>query len=137
MRAVTKFFLDRAAVRNAIDRGTRRALSRFGAFVRTRARSSIRKRRAVSKPGSPPSSHEGSLRRLLLFAFDPAQKSVVIGPALFKNGEAPALLEHGGTVVRQTKAGPKRFVYRARPYMGPAFRAELPKAPQLFKDMIR
>ena len=123
------FFFDRAAVERAVDNGTRRALSKFGAFVRQRARTSIRKRKATSKPGSPPSSHEGSLRRLILFAYDPGRKSVVIGPAL---------LEYGGTVARTGRDGNMRVLhYRPRPYMNPAFRAELPKAPLMFKDMIR
>lgn len=41
----TSGFFDREAVLNALDRKTRRALSRFGAFVRTRAKSSIRRAR--------------------------------------------------------------------------------------------
>lgn len=133
-----KFFFDRAAVERAVDNGTRRALSRFGSFVRQRARTSIRKRKATSKPGSPPSSHEGSLRRLILFAYDPSRKSVVIGATPFKRGEAPALLEYGGTVTRKGRDGNLRVLhYRPRPFMAPAFKAELPKAALMFKDMIR
>jgi hypothetical protein len=133
-----QFFFDRAAVEQAVDRGTRRALSKFGAFVRQRARTSIRKRKGISKPGSPPSSHEGSLRKLILFAYDPAQKSVVIGPTLYKRGEAPALLEYGGVVTRKGGDGRTRqLYYRPRPYMNPAFKAELPKAPLMFASMIR
>lgn len=137
IEAVKKLFFDRAAVRDAVDRGTRRALSKFGAFVRTRSRSSIRKRKKVSEVGKPPSSHRGDLRRLIYFAFDPARKSVVIGPTPFGKGEAPELLEYGGVVTRQTKDGPKTLYYRPRPFMGPAFKAELPKAPQVFKNAIR
>jgi hypothetical protein len=50
-------FFDRAKVKNAVDAGTRRVLSRFGAFVRTRARTSIRKRKGTSPPGGPPHAH--------------------------------------------------------------------------------
>jgi hypothetical protein len=43
-RAAKQWFFDRAKVKNAVDVGTRRVLSRFGAFVRTRAKTSIRKK---------------------------------------------------------------------------------------------
>jgi hypothetical protein len=132
-----KFFFDRDHVANAVDRGKRKALAKLGAFIRRRARSSIRKRRAISQPGKPPSSHEGSLRKLILFAYDAPRDSVVVGPTTFKKGEAPALLEYGGTATRPGKDGqPVQAVYRPRPYMRPAFEAELPKAPQMFKDAI-
>lgn len=138
IKAATKLFFDRDAVRDAVDKGTRRALSKFGAYVRTRSRSSIRKRKKISDPGKPPSSHEGSLRKLILFAFDAANKSVVIGPVPFAKGEAPALLEYGGTVNRTTKSGERRTLfYRPRPYMGPAYKAELLKAAQVFKNAIK
>lgn len=138
VQAATKSFFDRAAVADAVDKGTKRALSKFGAFVRTRARSSIRKRKKVSEPGKPPSSHRGTLKKLLFFAFDPVAKSVVVGPVPFSKAEAPPLLEYGGSATRTKKSGgTKTANYRPRPFMGPAFKAELPKAPQLFKDAIK
>lgn len=138
IQSAKRIFFDRPAIANALDAGAKRALSKFGAFVRTRARTSIRKRKKISEPGKPPSSHEGSLRKLILFGYDTGRKSVVVGPIAFKKGEAPALLEYGGPAVRTGKDGNRRTVYyRPRPFMDPAFKAELPKAPQLFKDMIR
>jgi hypothetical protein len=123
-------FFDRKAVLSRLDKGVKQALSKFGAFVRRRAQTSIRKRKGVSAPGSPPSSHVGTLKKLIFFSYDPGRKSVVIGPVL-KSGssDAPKLLEHGG-------AG-RRGKYIARPFMRPAFAAELPKAPQNFKAIIR
>ena len=53
-QAAKQGFFDRAKVKNAADAGTRRVLSRFGAFVRTRAKTSIRKKKGTSPPGSPP-----------------------------------------------------------------------------------
>ncbi len=162
IKAYSRFFFDRAEVRDAVDRGTRRALSKFGAFVRRRARTSIRKKKGISEPGKPPNSHLGLLRKGILFAFDPSAKSVVIGPVpMSKPNGVPELLEKGGTVpgngreiwVTNTPGrnaqgqfvskGKTRvvldgnLVYRPRPYMGPAYQAELPKAPQMFKDAIR
>jgi hypothetical protein len=131
-------FFDRAAVTSAVDRATRQGLSKFGAYVRQRARWSIRKRKAISRPGEPPSSHEGSLRRLIYFAYDRERASVVIGPTLFGNGPSvPALLEYGGEVARRGPRGKRRPVrYLARPYMEPAFRKELPSAPDLLKNKV-
>lgn len=118
-------FFDRDKVQKAVDAGTKRVLSKFGAFVRQRARTSIRKRKKPSAPGSPPSSHVGLLRKGILFSYNPDTKSVVIGPALLNgsNGSptVPELLEYGGGAVR----GGKLVRYPARPFMRPAFRAEL------------
>jgi hypothetical protein len=79
-------FFDRDKVKRAVDAGTRKVLSKFGAFVRQRAKTSIRKRKGTSPPGSPPYSHVGLLRRFILFAYNPQRKSVVIGPTLTKEG---------------------------------------------------
>lgn len=125
-KAQSQFF-DRKSVLSRVDKAKARLLSRFGAYVRQRARSSIRKRRKISAPGQPPSSHEGSLRKFLYFAYEPGRDSVVIGPALLRSadGRAPALLEYGGaTTVRGSGTG-RRLRYRPRPFMRPAFAAEI------------
>jgi len=137
---VTKsMFFDRKVVAGAVDRATRKVLSKFGAFVRTTARHSIRKRKAVSQPGSPPSSHVGLLRKLIYFGYDPARKSVVIGPTpLHGTAEAPPLLEYGGRARRKTRKGKNVMAsYRARPFMGPAFEAEKPKLPAMWAGSIK
>ena len=69
---------------------------KFGAYVRRAAKSSIRKAKSTSKPGRPPHSHVGTLKRLLYFGFDPATASVVVGPVPFAAGTAPRVLELGG-----------------------------------------
>ncbi|MBQ4195902.1 MAG: hypothetical protein II622_07305 [Thermoguttaceae bacterium] len=94
-------FFDEKSVRRALDAKTRKALSRFGAFVRTRAKSSIRKRKSVSKPGNPPSSHTGKLKKYIYFGYDRAKKSVVIGALPFSNSRAQETLEHGGSARTQ------------------------------------
>lgn len=98
-------FFDREKVFRAMDKAKLRALSKFGAFVRTRARTSMRKRKKPSAPGTPPSAHVGTLKKLLYFAYDPATKSVVVGPVPFgaaarQNVGAPEVNEYGGTVRR-------------------------------------
>jgi hypothetical protein len=137
---VKKNFFDRRAVVEAVGRAKAATLSKIGAFLRTRARSSIRKRKAVSPAGSPPSSHEGSLKNLLFFSYDPASRSVVVGPERFKSGDAPKLLEFGGDSVQRTRRGASRAVhYSPHPYMGPALKAELAAGtiPPAWRDSIR
>ncbi|MBI1373633.1 MAG: hypothetical protein GC159_12965 [Phycisphaera sp.] len=135
---ITKLFFDKKAVTSRTDRATRKVLSRFGAFVRRTARSSIRKRKKSSPPGSPPSSHVGLLKKFIFFGYEPQKRSVVIGPVQLTQkgrGEAPRLLEHGGTA--PAKRGKKRATYRPRPYMGPAFEKERPKLPAMWRDSIK
>ena len=131
-------FFDRSAVTNAADRAERRVLSRFGAFVRRGARSSIRRRKSVSQPGSPPSSHTGLLKRNIFFIYERQRSNVVIGPILLNKGtDAPAILEHGGSVTRRRRKKRVRMTYRPRPFMGPAFEREKPKLPAMWRDSIR
>lgn len=131
-------FFDRLAVTNAADRAQRKVLSKFGAFVRQTARTSIRKRKSISEPGQPPSSHTGLLKRNIFFVFSPETRSVVIGPILLnKHSDAPRLLEHGDTVVRKKRTKRVRMKYRARPFMGPAFDREQQKLPALWRNSVK
>lgn len=96
-------FFDRV-LSDKIDDGAKRALSKFGAFVRTRARSSIRRRKRVSNPGESPTNQVGTLKRFIFFAYSEDRQSVVIGPALTNQRNAqgyggktiPQILEYGG-----------------------------------------
>ena len=137
---VTKeMFFDRLKVTRAVDSGVRKVLSKFGAFVRTGARHSIRKRKAVSQPGQPPSSHVGLLRRLIYFGYDANRRSVVIGPTPLRGtAEAPPLLEYGGrTRLKSRKGKVVSATYRARPFMGPAFEREKAKLPALWAGSVK
>jgi hypothetical protein len=140
LRLAKSTFFDRTKVRSAVDRETLRVLSRFGAFVRTRARSSIRQRKRISQPGQPPSSHVGTLKRLIFFSYEPTKRSVVIGPTpIAGGGQAPSLLEHGGTssFVPRTKRRRAAARYRPRPFMTPAFEEEKRTLPDLWRNSIR
>jgi len=137
---MTQLFFDSKKVRRAVDRTTRRVLSKFGAFVRRTARSSIRKRKKASPPGSPPSSHIGLLKKFIWFGYEPAKRSVVIGPARLSQagrGEAPHLLEYGGTGTVERRGKRKRAKVRPRPFMGPAFEKEQPKLPAMWRGSVR
>jgi len=137
---IKQLFIDSPKVMRAVDRTTRRVLSRFGAFVRRTARSSIRKRKRVSQPGSPPSSHKGLLKKFIFFGYEPTRRSVVIGPERLSRkgrGEAPHLLEYGGTHAVQRRGKRRRAKVRARPFMGPDFDKEEPKLDAMWRDNIR
>lgn len=103
-------FFDRQAVINAVDRVEHRAMSKGLAFIRTRARRDVlRKRKKVSSPGSPPSvrtSHPVANLRNIWFAYDKRRSSGVVGPLKLNqvnmtargNRPVPSILEFGGTV---------------------------------------
>jgi hypothetical protein len=138
---IKSLFFDRPKVIRAVDRAKRQALSKAGAFIRQTARHSIRPRKGTSRPGSPPHSHEGSLRRLILFGYDPRSDSVVIGPVGFRRSTAPNVLEFGGkaTVFRRVRGRLVRqqVPIAARPYMRPALEKERPKLPSVWRNSVR
>lgn len=135
---VRSSFLDRQKVIDAVGRARARVLAKWGAFVRRRARSSMRRRSSVAPAGSPPSAHAGQLKDLLFFAVDPDAKSVVVGPVPFGRGEAPHLLEFGGATRRQPPGGKARTVrYRGNPFMGPALEAEAENFADVWSDSVR
>ena len=155
-----KFFFDTELVQRAMDKATRQALSKGGAFVMRGARKSIKpaKRRQTrdekgrfsfvraegSRPGEPPRSHTGLLRDRIFFAADLARgnQSVVIGPERISGGgEAPSALEYGGasTVTTGRRGKRRRRVVQiaARPFMQPALEREAPKLPDQFRNAVR
>ena len=137
---IKKCFFDRQAVISKADAATRRVLSKFGAFVRRTAKGSIRNRSKPAPPGSPPSSHTGLLKKFIFFGYDADARSVVIGPARLDRrgrGDAPSLLEHGGSTTLKRRGKRFQVAYRARPYMGPAFEKEQPKLPAMWRDSVR
>ena len=135
-----ELFFDAKAVTSRVDVATRRVLSRFGAFVRRTAKSSIRKRKRPAPPGNPPSSHTGLLKRFIFFGYEPRKRSVVIGPALLTQrgrGEAPSLLEYGGTASLKRRGRRRSVNYKPRPFMGPAMTKELPQLPSMWRNSLR
>lgn len=106
------FFFDRKVVIDyfgAKGKKTISALTRVGAFVRTRARSLLRRRKKTSPAGSPPSIHTSSATitlKNIQFAWDFKSATEVIGPIKLNqvdylngqrgSGTVPQLLEFGG-----------------------------------------
>jgi hypothetical protein len=80
--AVKDFFFDRAVVIAALEKARYKALYKAGAFVRRRARSSMRRRKRASAPGTPPSAHatEGHSIKTILYAYQGESDSTIVGP---------------------------------------------------------
>lgn len=159
-------FFDSKKVVDAVSKQERANLSKAGAFIRRTAVFSIRSGNGVSKPGQPPKSHTGILKRFLYFAFDFSSRSVVVGPALTNQTSAsmalgntiPGILEIGGresiTEVQSPHSGqwvkrnsklryqqdwPERkrqIDVAARPFMVPALQANIAKIPGVWKDSV-
>lgn len=128
-------FFDRDAVLKEMTKKEKKVFSKIGAFIMRRARKSLKKgkrKHLAGTPGGAPASHTEKLRKSVLFAWDSATRSVVVGPYLFGGGPTrptvPELLEYGG---RSSETGK---TYHAFPYMRPAAAAELPKLPQMWRD---
>lgn len=144
------FFFDRPAVMNAVKKGKLRALSKGGAFVRTRARSKLNKTagkkaiaivkeareagqniktagKTTAASGKSPYKHAGQLREFLYFAFDADHESTLVGPTKFKAGVTPALMEFGGEEILTDAKGKKYTAHYKgdHKFMGPSLQEEV------------
>jgi len=142
MMSMKKMFFSSPEVTSRVDKATRKVLSKFGAFVRQRAKTSMPVRIKISQPGDPPHSHTRLLRKNIFFGYDIWRRGVVIGPILLPGrGDTGALpaLEKGGisqdTKRFQGKPGRPTYI-RARPFMLPAFEKEKPWLMELWRDSV-
>lgn len=160
--AFKKSFFDRVKVETAVEKRRIKNLSKCAAFVRTRSRSSLRRRQKPSLPGQPPSVHSADAfanLKNILFGYDAATRSVVVGPVAINGNrdDVPRLMEMGGTARRRAKYVPKRtktgkkrkdlevvklrnartVAYQQRPFMGPALRKELPNFAKVWKNTVK
>lgn len=175
-----QFFFDREAVTTAVGKKQAGALARYSGYLRRVAQTSMRYRKGISPAGQPPSAHKSKrlaalkkkgraknngalLRELILFAYDAATKSSVVGPLGFKTRggrPVPELHEHGGsvaaggrTVVVKNKPGRDergKFVsagerlerltgtlhYPPRPTMRPAMMKTRERFPEAFRNLL-
>lgn len=119
-----------AKVAKAVEQYNIESLGHAGGVIRKTAQRSIRRRMGYSKPGTPPHTHTGALRRSIRYAVDKQREEVVIGPSASVIGtRLGPLHEFGG----QTKRGQ----YPARPFMGPAFTTILPRLPEHWRRSVR
>jgi len=73
-----------------------RSLARAGAYVRKVAKNSIKRAPGPSRPGEPPHTHSGVLKRSILWAAEDDRKSVYVGPSFMDMGVIGGLHERGG-----------------------------------------
>ena len=144
IRITPDMFFDSRRVRRAVDRAKRSVLSKAGAFVRRRARQLIRPRRRSARPGEPPSSHTGLLRRFIYFGYERESESVVVGPVPFPGRQpygprttVPEVLETGGTVTAAEDGEQVTRNYPGHPFMSPALEAERDNFADLWSDSVR
>ena len=152
-RVDRRMFFDRKPVMSAVDKTTRQVLSRFGAYVRTRARSSIRRRKSISKPDQAPTSQTGVLKAGIVFGYDKRAQTVVIGPMPLNQKRAGTgwktlqALEEGGysTLAEgpwsrrrgaRTRRRTRQIYVEARPFMQPAFDKEKKNLPDMWQNSI-
>ena len=151
-------FFDRPAVKDRMTKANRKALTKVGAFIRRRARSSLRRRKKSSQPGQPPSVHTAdrvATLKNILFAYEPNSQTLVVGPVKLNqktllgpqlgNVTVPQLHEFGATV--KVRAGRRRIrhgqpvrvrrvKYAQRPFMGPALEAEKDHIPDAWSGSV-
>lgn len=117
--------------------GEARALRRVGFATRESAQASIVPGNMASRPGQPPHDKTGTLKRWILYEFDKATGSIVVGPKLLKRKSKDVVtsLEYGGRSVATTT---KTIRVERRPFMQPAFgKAIRHTVPTAFQDCIR
>lgn len=107
---ITDYFFDRIEIIEQIETAERKNLSKIGAFIRQRARSSMRRRKQASSPGTPPSAHSRdrvATLKNILFGYQRNTHSVVIGPVKLNQANyvpdggqttLPQLHEFGGSI---------------------------------------
>lgn len=128
---IKDMFFDRQRVLLAVKADNAKKLSKAGAFIKTRARSSLRRRKKSAAAGQPPFVHSNDRRanlKFILFGLNKDWESVAIGPVGLSThrlrgssaATVPELMERGGTA----KNNGKRQRYAKHPFMGPALETE-------------
>lgn len=100
-------FFDSRKLIAAMDRAKRKVMSSQGAFVRRKAKTSLKSRRKASAPGQPPRVHgrDSHLRRLIFFVYDPIEEDVIIGPEAISRKRGFTSNEFGKTTPQRLEGG--------------------------------
>ena len=115
---------------NRLHAKRRRVLFAQGAYVKKTMTRQQRWSKKPSEPGKPPHAHRksgGLLRKLIRFAVDLDEGSVVIGPIKFgrnvqpANKTVPELLNDGGITYAHLHGRQVRAEIEARPFTTPVF----------------
>lgn len=121
------YFFDSPEVIDFVAAANRLALAEAGAFIRRSARSILRRRKRVSRPGEPPSVHSNlpqATLKNILFVYDRRSESMVVGPVALNqrnddwiagfghNITIPQLMEFGGVLSILEKSADKGLSWR-------------------------
>lgn len=142
----SKMMFDTGAFRNAVRRAKRKILSKWGAYVRTVAKNSIKTGGddQHSQPGSTPIGHNGKTRYkdFIFYFFDAGSDEVIVGAVLLPRKDrtkVPGALECGGEteITLRGRRGTKTVTMAARPHMKPAYdKANEKLLPELIANSI-
>jgi len=105
VQAKTRF--DAATVHKKVDAASFRSLGHAGAAIRLTARRSIRRRKTFSKPGTPPHTRSGNLKRSI--RYEAKTDEVLIGPVNEFGGRLWNLHEFGGVAKGRRMLKSHRF----------------------------
>ena len=98
VRIRTRTNFNQRAVKARVDDATFRSLGHAGGAIRLTAVRSIRKRKRPSRPGTPPHTPTGHLKRVVRYKVDKDREEVVIGAVNEYSRTIWGLHEFGGSV---------------------------------------
>ena len=100
---------DKTKLKKKAETASFRSLGHAGGAIRKTARFSIRRRKTASKPGSPPHTQTGMLKRVIRYEVASNKTEVAIGPVNEIAGRLWNLHEFGGVSRKRRKLKPHRF----------------------------
>lgn len=125
----SKSTFDHRKVERAMRDKSIRSLGHAGAAIRLTARRSIRRSKNASRPGQPPHTRFGQLKRSLRYSVENARQRVLIGPTYSVVGRSATAHEYGGRYRGQR--------YPKRPLMGPALMKIKDRLPRMWAGSIK
>lgn len=134
---VKRRYFDQAKIIKMLDRKSRNALIKAGAYIRRSAMQSMRSSKKSAPPGQPPRAHKNPyLKTGIRFGYDANERRMVCGPLLRQQTRGlgiPKLLEKGGMVIRMQGQKLRQMTYKGNPYMQPALDKNVNKIADSFK----
>ena len=115
-------------LRKAMARARTGSLSSVGYLISQIAKSKIKRSRKPGRPGQPPTTRRGLLRRAIRYQMSSDKYSVVIGPIYSMVGTSGQAHEFGGQY--------KGARFPERPFMGPSLDEAMPQIGPKFRGSV-
>jgi len=109
IKVTVKTQFDKQKLKKKAETATFTSLRHAGGAIGKTARFSIRRRKKSSKPGSPPHTQTGMLKRVIRYEVTNNKTNVIIGPVNEVAGRLWNLHEFGGVATKRRKLKPHRF----------------------------